>query len=71
MGNSILTKTKNTENLFFKDKKSLSREAHMTIVLYKLWLDEGGTSRNKFHSEKIAFAAFENWPSEYSWDLEE
>ncbi len=70
MGNSNLTENKNIEEFFFKNKESLSREAHVTIILYKLWLESGGKSGNRFHSEDIAFAAFENWPTEYSWNLE-
>ncbi len=50
-------------------KEDLNREQHITLMLYKLWIDQGENKSIRVNSEDIAYAAFENWPSRYSWNL--
>ena len=51
-------------------KEDLNREQHMILILFKIWMEQGEKKSIRVNSEEIAYAAFKNWPSEYSWNLE-
>lgn len=72
---NLLNQPEKMENLIltenFHKKEDLNREAHMTLILYKLWIEKGSKTGNKINTEDIANAAFKNWPEEYSWNKEE